>query len=63
MSPAALPDLDALDSAALKALVLTQHEEKQRQLEELAQQRATLSERLTQHQAEIDSRTSNRSNI
>ena len=55
MSPAALPDLDALDSAALKALVLTQHEEKQRQLEELAQQRATLSERLTQHQAEIDS--------
>jgi len=62
MSPAALPDLDALDTAALKALVLTQQEEKQRlreekqqQLEELAQQRAALSERLTQHQAEIDS--------
>ena len=55
MSPAVLPDLDALDTAALKALVRTQQEEKQRQLEELAQQGAALSERLTQHQAEIDS--------
>jgi transposase len=69
MSPAALPDLDALDTAALKALVHAQHgekqqlheekqrlyEEKQQQLEELAQQRVVLSERLTQHQAEIES--------
>jgi len=69
MSPAALADLDALDTAALKALVHAQHEEKQQlheekqrlyeekqqQLEELAQQRAALSQQRTQHQAEIDS--------
>src|ERR1700728_42207 len=32
---APLPDLDALDIEALKALILSQHEEKQRELEEL----------------------------
>jgi hypothetical protein len=34
MSPAALPDLDALDTAALKALVHAQHGEKQQLHEE-----------------------------
>lgn len=43
---APLPDLDALDIEALKALILSQHEEKQRQLEELAQLRE-------EHQSEL----------
>jgi transposase len=43
---ATLPDLDALDIEALKALILSQQEEKQRQLTELAQLRE-------EHQAEL----------
>ena len=50
MVRAALPDLDALDPEALKALVLAQHEERQRYLEALAQQRE-------EHQAERLSHT------
>jgi transposase len=37
---AALPDLDALDTEALKALIIAEHNERQRQLDELAQQHA-----------------------
>ena len=50
---APLPDLDALDIEALRALILSQHEEKQRQLEELNRQRAALDEQRTQYQAEL----------
>jgi len=50
MVRAALPDLDALDIEALKALVVAQHEERQRHLEALAQQRE-------EHQAERLSHT------
>jgi transposase len=50
MVRAALPDLDALDIEALKALVLAQHEQRQRHLEALAQQRE-------EHQAERLSHT------
>jgi transposase len=47
---APLPDLDALDIEALKALILSQDEEKQRQLTELAQLRQ-------EHQAELAARS------
>jgi len=47
---APLPDLDALDFEALKALIISQHEEKQRQLTELAQLRQ-------EHQAELAARS------
>jgi len=50
---APLPDLDALDIEALRALILAQHEEKQRQLQELDRQRAALDEQRTQYQAEL----------
>ena len=50
---ATLPDLDALDIEALRALILSQQEEKQRQLEELDRQRAALDEQRTQYQAEL----------
>jgi transposase len=50
---ALLPDLDALDIEALRALILSQHEEKQRQLQELDRQRAALDEQRTQYQAEL----------
>ena len=53
---ALLPDLTRLDIEALRALILEQHEEKQRQQEELARQRATLDEQLTLHQAELQAR-------
>ena len=53
---APLPDLDALDIEALKALILSQHEEKQRQLEELDRQRAALDEQRTQYQDELRER-------
>jgi transposase len=51
-----LPDLDALDIEALKALILAQHEEKQRQLEELDRQRAALDQQRTQYQDELRER-------
>jgi transposase len=54
---APLPDLDALDIEALKALLLSQHEEKQRQLDELDRQRAALDEQRTQYQAELRERS------
>jgi len=54
---APLPDLDALDIEALKALILAQHEEKQGQLEELDRQRAALDQQQTQHQAELRERS------
>jgi len=54
---APLPDLDALDIEALKALILSQHEEKQRQLEELDRQRAALDQQRTQYQDELRERS------
>ena len=54
---APLPDLDALDIEALKALILAQHEEKQRQLEELDRQRAALDLQRTQYQDELRERS------
>ena len=53
---APLPDLDALDIEALKALILSQHEEKQRQLEELDRQRAALDQQRAQYQDELRER-------
>ena len=50
MVRAALPDLDALDTETLKALIVAQHQERQRHLEALAQQRE-------EHQAERLSHT------
>ncbi len=50
---APLPDLARLDIEALRTLILEQHEEQQRQQEELARQRAALDEQLTLHQAEL----------
>jgi transposase len=50
MVRAALPDLDALGPEALKALIIAHHEERQRHLEALAQQRE-------EHQAELLSHT------
>jgi hypothetical protein len=47
---APLPDLDALDIEALKALIRSQHEEKQRQLTELDQLRQ-------EHQSELAGRS------
>jgi transposase len=52
-----LPDLDVLDIEALKALILSQHEEKQRQLEELDRQRAALDQQRTQYQDELRERS------
>jgi transposase len=54
---APLPDLDVLDIEALKALILSQHEEKQRQLEELDRQRAALDQQRTQYQDELRERS------
>jgi len=54
---APLPDLDALDIEALKALILSQHEEKQRQLEELDRQRAALDKQRAQYQDELRERS------
>ena len=54
---APLPDLDVLDIEALKALILSQHEEEQRQLEELDRQRAALDQRRTQYQDELRERS------
>jgi transposase len=54
---APLPDLDALDIEALKALILSQHEEKQRQLEELDRQRAALNQQRAQYQDELRERS------
>jgi len=53
---APLPDLDALDIETLKALILSQHEEKQQQLEELDRQRAALDQQRTQYQDELRER-------
>jgi len=50
MVRADLPDLDVLDTEALKALILAHHQERQRHLEALAQQRE-------EHQAERLSHT------
>ena len=50
----ALPDLDALDTEALKALIIAQHIEKQRQLEELAQQREEHQAELLSHAQQIE---------
>jgi transposase len=52
-----LPDLDVLDIEALKALILSQHEEKQRQLEELDRQRAALDQQRAQYQDELRERS------
>ena len=54
---APLPDLDALDIEALKALILSQHEERQRQLEELELQRAALDQQRAQYQDELRERS------
>jgi len=54
---APLPDLDALDIEALKALILAQHEDRQRQLEELDRQRAELAQHRTQYQDELRERS------
>jgi transposase len=54
---APLPDLDALDIEALKALILSQHEEKQRQVEELDRQRAALDQQRAQYQDELRERS------
>jgi transposase len=51
---AAIPDLDALDIEALKALVLSQHQEKQRQFTELALLREEHQAELAAHAQQIE---------
>jgi transposase len=51
---ATLPDLDALDIEALKALVFSQHQEKQRQSTELAQLREEHQAELAAHAQQIE---------
>jgi hypothetical protein len=51
---APLPGLDALDIAALKVLILSQHEEKKRQLTALAQLREEPQAELAAHAQQIE---------
>jgi transposase len=51
---APLPDLDALDVEALKALIAAQHDEKQRKLEELARLREEHQAELAAHAQQIE---------
>jgi hypothetical protein len=51
---APLSDLDALDIEALKALVLSQHQEKQRQLTELTRLREEHQAELAAHAQQIE---------
>jgi hypothetical protein len=56
---APLPVLDALDIEALKALILSHHEEKQRQLEvSRASLRRAISESMEERSSEVFMKTS-----